>query len=76
MKEAEKIMKALGSKGFLQTREKQKIKALTIEGILRVKKKLSILSNFDCYYIIHFNLVKTLCGSFAGFFVVFFFNCS
>ena len=65
-------MKALGSKGFLQTREKQKIKALTIEGILRVKKKLSILSNFDCYYIIHFNLVKTLCGSFAGFFVVFF----
>ena len=44
MKEAEKVMKVSGSRGFLVDHKKHKIKALTIKGILRFKMKLSIFS--------------------------------
>ena len=44
MKEAEKVMKVSGSRGFFVDHKKHKIKALTIKGILRFKMKLSIFS--------------------------------
>ena len=44
MKEAEKVMKVSGSREFFVDHKKHKIKALTIEGILRFKMKLSIFS--------------------------------